>query len=138
MKTRRITPIISTNKQSLKPREVINLWSILGWCGKNDYSTRTIKAAINNTTFVVYAKNENQELIGLARVFSDQFLNTYIVDLLIHPDYQKLGIGKKLVQKIKEKFKHTVILLETFDRNRKFFRKCGFKEQKLLVFYNYE
>lgn len=135
----RFNPIISTSKHDVKPKEVQKLWISVGWCGKDEYySPQTVKAAINNTMLLVTARNENRELIGMARVFGDQFFTTYIAELIVHPDYQKCGIGKKLVQKVKEKYKHTTIMLETFERNRKFFRKCGFREQKLVVFYSYD
>jgi GNAT superfamily N-acetyltransferase len=136
MATKRFTPIISTRKQDLRPSELVKLWISVGWATKKDnYPAPTVKAAINNTSCVVTARNEDRDLIGIARLYGDGIYTMYIGELIIHPDYQGKGVGRKILDKVKEKYKHTEIALFTGDHNRKFYRKCGFKDEGYLVFF---
>lgn len=130
-------PLISTDKATVKPKELVRLWASVDWCKEGDYYPQTIKSTINKTTCVVSARNESRELIGVARVMSDDNTLTWLAELIVHPDYQSLGVGKRLVDVVKKKYAHTTILLETFLWNRKFFKKCGFVERDLIVFRNY-
>jgi GNAT superfamily N-acetyltransferase len=127
---------LSTDKSKVKPKELLKLWASVEWSGENDYSPQTVKAAIKNTTLLVSARNQYDELIGVARVMSDDIFITWIGELIVHPDYQSLGVGKRLLKAVRDYYDNTSIVLETFTWNRKFFKKCGFKESKMLVFYN--
>jgi len=132
----KFTPIISTDKEKVRPKELMKLWASVEWSGEDDYAPQTVKAAIRNTTLLISARNQYGELIGIARVMSDGYFSTWLAELIVHPDYQSLGVGKVLVKAVKDYYADTSIVLETFPWNRKFFKKCGFKESKMLVFYN--
>lgn len=43
---------------------------------------------------------DGQKMIGFARATSDWVYRATIWDVVIHPDYQKQGIGRKLVQTV--------------------------------------
>ena len=49
---------------------------------------------------------ESQELIGFARVLSDQVFKAFIFDVIVHPEFRAKGIGKLLMKTILE---HPVI-----------------------------
>ncbi len=132
----RYVPVISTDKNSVKPKELIKLWAAVEWCAEEDYAIQTVKAAIKNTTLLVSARNRQGELIGFARVLSDGHTITWLAELIVRPDYQSMGIGKRLVKVVKDYYDYTTLMLETFPWNRKFFKKCGFTERKLVVFVN--
>jgi GNAT superfamily N-acetyltransferase len=132
----KFTPVISTNKESVRPKELMQLWASVDWCEENDYAPQTVRAAIRNTTLLISARNQYGELIGMARVMSDGVFSTWLAELIVHPDYQSLGVGKRLVKAVRDYYDDTSIVLETFQWNRKFFKKCGFKESKMTVFYN--
>lgn len=42
----------------------------------------------------------NNRLIGFTRVLSDYFKYTYIYDVIIHPDYRGMDLGKKLINTV--------------------------------------
>lgn len=132
----RFIPIISTNKDSVRPKELLRLWASVEWSGENDYAPQTVKAAIQNTSLLVSARNENRDLIGMARVFSDGKFTSYLAELIVHPDYQGMGVGRTILEVVKDRCGHTNIVFETGENNRAFYKKCGFKEGKMLVFYN--
>ena len=134
----RFHPIISTNKDSVKPNELMTIWASVGWSsGPGEFAPQTVRAAIQNTTLLISARNEDGELIGIARVFSDGKFTSYLAELVVHPDYQGLGVGKKILNVLKDRLGHTTIVFETTENNRKFYKKCGFKEGDMLIFYNW-
>jgi len=77
----------------------------------------------------VFTAWDNEKLVGLINSISDNSLTAYIPYLLVNPDYQKQGIGKKLVNIViseYESYERIVFLTEkdTID----FYIKCGFLE----------
>ena len=56
-----------------------------------------------NADLILTARKDG-ELIGIARSISDHCYSTYLSDLAVHSDYQKLGIGKMLVKLTKAAF----------------------------------
>jgi N-acetylglutamate synthase-like GNAT family acetyltransferase len=49
-------------------------------------------------SFSYYGVLEDQNLIGFLNVISDGVSYALIVDVMVHPAYQRLGIGKQLLQ----------------------------------------
>jgi len=47
-----------------------------------------------------YTVRDNGILVGFARVNSDRGIHAHIVDVMIHPHYQRKGLGRKLVKKV--------------------------------------
>jgi len=126
---------ISSEKYAVLPKEAIDLWSKLGWGCKKDYQEESIKNALKNTSFIVSARNKNNDLVGLARVLSDGVINTTVADIVVDPEYQGKGVGTKMMEKIKEKYKNTGIYLEAFKENSFFFEECGYiKRNNMKVF----
>ena len=59
----------------------------------------------------------------------DGIITAYIHDLLVHPDYQNLGIGKELVERMKEKYKEYLrIVLVAYNEEIGFYEACGFEK----------
>lgn len=64
----------------------------------------------------------------------------HIEDIVVHPDYQGQGIGKKLIlhliQRCREKQGVYKILLDCDDKNVLFYQKCGFtkKENQMVIY----
>lgn len=67
------------------------------------------------------------KLVGIANAISDGHLVVYYPHLLLHPDYQRNGIGRKLVQEIQSEYIHCHQQMLTADINAvQFYKKCGF------------
>ncbi|GHO56792.1 GNAT family N-acetyltransferase [Ktedonobacter robiniae] len=45
---------------------------------------------------------DGERLVGFARVVSDHIFHAYIEDVMIHPTYQRRGIGQLLVSRLLE------------------------------------
>lgn len=86
-----------------------------------------LQKAISNSHRVVSAW-DGKKLIGLTNSISDGTLNVYFPYLLVKPEYQKRGIGKKLVETILEEYKdyaRKVLIAEGYAVD--FYKKFGFK-----------
>ncbi len=59
---------------------------------------------------------------------SDKIMTVYFNYLLVMPEYQGLGIGKKLVLEMTEKYKDCARkVLIAYNTKSKFYEKCGFE-----------
>ena len=63
-----------------------------------------------NADIMLTARFEGK-LVGVARSLSDFVYATYLSDLAVDEDYQKLGIGKKLIAETKKLVQGKIILL---------------------------
>lgn len=77
-------------------------------------------------TCVITAWHEGQ-LVGIARVLSDGVLFSYLCDLAVEPDVQRLGVGKALIHKVIEQCAGTDLVLRDSDLSSGFYERLGFK-----------
>lgn len=65
----------------------------------------------------------------MARSLTDFSYCCYLSDLAIHPDYQKHGIGKKLIDLTQEKIgEHCMLLLLSVPTAMEYYPKIGFEK----------
>ena len=69
-----------------------------------------IKSMFENANLIYFAY-KNRELIGLARCVTDFSYCCYLSDLAVKKDYQKQGIGKMLIEKVREHIGEKVALI---------------------------
>ena len=68
------------------------------------------------------------EIVGGVYAFSDGELDVSIHGLATHPDFQKRGIGRALMESMVAAFEpHMAVLLTTEPHNEDFYRKVGFR-----------
>jgi len=81
-----------------------------------------------NSSLVIAAWHE-EKLIGVARSLTDFSYCCYLSDLAIHPEYQKHGLGKKLIELTKEKIgKECMLLLLSVPSATEYYPKIGFEK----------
>lgn len=70
---------------------------------------------------------DRDHLVGLGNAISDGYLVVYFPHLLVHPDYQRRGIGSELVKRLMVKYQnfHQCMLVADA-RAVAFYKKCGF------------
>jgi len=124
---------ISSDKRLLRPAEVAALYIELGWGTARKYSTARMKRSLANCDIVVFARNDAGELVGIARALSDFAIETKILDMIIVPEYQRQGIGQKMMKEIEKLARGTNIYCETENKNFAFITKCGYKKRKGLT-----
>ena len=98
-----------------------------------------LKIAIANSNPVVTVW-DNERLIGFARATSDGVYRAGIWDVIIDPDYQGMGLGRKLVQTV---LSHPLVckterVYLTTTHQQSFYERIGFQrnETTTMVLYN--
>ena len=79
----------------------------------------------------VYSAWDGDDLIGMICVMDDGVMNAYVHYLLVDPAYQGQGIGRHLVEMVKEKYKDYLrIAVIGYDAELEFYAECGFVKSR--------
>lgn len=118
-------------KIELKEIKNIPFAKILALYKANNWSAadkpKALEQALQHASTLVSAWH-NEELVGLGTALSDGFLVVYYPHLIVHPNYHKKGVGKKIMDKMQEKyasFHQQVLIAEA--SSIPFYEKCGFE-----------
>lgn len=104
-----------------------------------DRTVADLAVAIDHSAPVITAW-DGDDLIGFARATSDGVYRATIWDVVIHPDYQGAGLGRKLVQTVLSHPKmcrvERVYLMTS--HQQKFYERIGFEtnETTTMVLHN--
>lgn len=122
-----MTLIENPNLDSLDWVQILNLYSAVNWTGRKK---ATLKSAFQKSSFVcIIIKNE--KVIGMGRTFDDGAYYGTVCDLIIHPKYQGLGYGTKILDNLKSKMKKfEFITLTAAPGKSGFYNKKGWTNQK--------
>jgi ribosomal protein S18 acetylase RimI-like enzyme len=80
-----------------------------------------------NASLVLTAWHEGH-IVGVARVLSDGVVYSYLCDLAVEPDVQRLGVGRRLIDEILTRCKGTELILRDSDISAGFYERIGFKK----------
>ena len=78
--------------------EAVALYDAVGWTAYTRDPDALVRA-IAQSHLVVTAR-DGERLVGLARTISDGVTICYLQDLLVHPDRQRAGIGRALLERV--------------------------------------
>jgi ribosomal protein S18 acetylase RimI-like enzyme len=107
------------------PKEIEDLRESVGW----DRSEGTYQEILNRHYTYYTVRNEDDQLIGYMSVLSDGISDAFLLDLVVHPQYQRKGLGKRIVKKAITDIKAAGIrcIQVTFNNDlESFYEKCGF------------
>ena len=79
-----------------------------------------------------YVYTENDEVKGFISILN----NEYIGALFVKKEYQRQGIGRKLINFVKEKEKYDKLILHVYEKNINailFYTELGFKNKKIQI-----
>lgn len=121
--------IVYCSNRYITSEDAKELFSSVGWLSAN-YPERLSKALQKAGTCLTAWKGE--ELVGLVEVLDDGELNAYIHYLLVKPSCQHEGIGKGLIERIKEKYKNYLHLVVISERKETipFYEKLNFSPEE--------
>src|SRR5206468_3811263 len=104
---------------------ILHLYRANGWSAAE--KPRQLEKALKSSHSLVSAW-DGSRLVGLGNAISDGHLVVYYSHLLVHPDYQGRGIGKRLMGVLMAKYEdfHQQILVAD-GRALEFYRKLGFR-----------
>jgi GNAT superfamily N-acetyltransferase len=104
-----------------------DLFLSVGW-DSGKYPDKLVFAMKNYGT--VFSAWDGDKLVGLIASMDDGVMTAYIHYLLVNPDYQHHGIGKRLIELTKENYRDflTVVLI-AYNMALPFYEICGFKKE---------
>lgn len=98
-------------------------------------SREAVDRGLTNSNFCCILR-DNQKLVGMGRIVGDGVFTFFIVDIIIHPDYQGLGLGKKIMNRIisfldENASENAYITLLAAEGKESFYKKFGFIERPI-------
>jgi GNAT superfamily N-acetyltransferase len=121
--------------------EIVNLYKAGGWW-KDFYDKSGIKYLIAGSfAFVVAVDINSNRAVGMGRLISDGVSDAYIQDLVVLPEYRKLGVGKNIVQALLDHCLSKNILwigLIAEPDQDGFYSNIGFKQMSKYIPMKYE
>lgn len=118
-------------KFSLRPVSAKELLEVFKSSGiRRPDNKKRLERMLKNSNLIISAR-ENGKLVGVARALTDFSWCCYISDIAIRKEYQKRGIGKRLVAEIRKVLgKNVMILLLAAPEAERFYPKIGFEKAK--------
>ena len=114
------------NIHDFKQSDLQELFLSVDW-SSGHYPEKLVIAMKNFET--VYTAWDKDKLVGLICAMDDGVMTAYIHYLLVNPDYQDMGIGKKLVEKMKDRYKDYLrIVIVAYNEKIGFYESCGFEK----------
>jgi len=106
--------------------EVINLYKANNWSAAS--KPQTLLKALRNSHSLVTARISG-ELVGIGNAISDSCLVVYYPHMLVHPKHQRKGIGKSMMNALKEKYTGFHQQMLTADSGAiEFYKDLGFEK----------
>ena len=104
---------------------IISLYKANGWSSA-DKPEALYKVLKNSHTLISAWSGE--KFVGLGNAISDGYLVVYYPHLLVLPEFQGRGIGKRIIELLKSKYNkfHQQILVAD-GQAIEFYTKCGFE-----------
>lgn len=109
--------------------EILGLYASVGWTAYTDDP-----AALRNgfaNSLLTLAAYEEAALAGLIRVVGDGHTIVFVQDILVHPQFQRRGIGSALLQAVLNRYagvRQIELLTDDTPETAAFYRSMGFRE----------
>jgi len=107
------------------------LFQTTGWNKRYNLTPKELENAIEKSWYST-SIYDSDKLLGFGRVISDGVHHAFIVDLIIHPDYQNQGFGSQLLNRLLNKCNESKIKdIQLFSAKEKsgFYEKFGFERR---------
>lgn len=118
-----------TYRKGLKPNidTIIEVYKSSG-INRPTKNKERISTMYSNSNLVITAWDDDK-LIGISRALTDFCYCCYLSDLAVKKNYQKIGIGKKLIELTKEAIgEQTTLILLSAPTAMDYYPKVGFQK----------
>lgn len=112
-----------------KEAEILGLYTSVGWTNYTDNPTMLRNAYINSLK--IYGAYVDGKLVGIIRAVGDGFSVLFIQDLLVHPDFQRNGIGTLLLKRMLKEYENVYqmhLITEDSEKTISFYKSLGFTD----------
>ena len=111
-----------------RPRldELVALYDSVGWTVYTA-DPGSLATAVENSTFIATARADGH-LVGLLRALSDDVSIVYVQDVLVHPEHQRRGVARRLLEDCLHRFAHVrqrVLLTDDEPHQHRLYRSVG-------------
>lgn len=88
-----------------------------------------IEGMLRHADAIVSARSESGLLVGVSRAISDFYYCTYLSDLAVDAEFQKLGIGKRLISETHQATgRSTQLILLAAPAATEYYARVGFTQ----------
>ena len=120
--------IIYKDTKDFNVQELRELFLSVEW-SSGHYPDKLVVAMKNSDS--VFTAWDGDKLVGLINVLDDGIMTAYVHYMLVNPEYQGHGIGKRLICFVKEKYAdYLKICLTSYSKSIGFYENCGFTASK--------
>ncbi|MCX7704434.1 MAG: GNAT family N-acetyltransferase [Planctomycetota bacterium] len=118
------------NKIPLK--ELRRLYAAVRWL--HFTRPKLLRTVYDRSDYVVSAW-DGKKLVGVARAISDGVFNAYLPDVLVDPQYRRIGIARELVRRILKHYDglYNITVVAEDEGGRAFFYNCGFTQMRVAL-----
>lgn len=113
--------------KNLQLNEIVNLYRSVGW---TNYLKRVdILQQAYADSLCVLGAYDSDLLVGVIRTVGDGQTIVFVQDIIVLPEYQRKGIGTKLLKAVMDKYKDVYqmeLLTDNTDKTKAFYRSVGF------------
>ena len=88
-------------KETISTEEFCRLLELVGF---QKLTKEQAKTVLSNTSFLVNAVCEGKS-VGVVRVLTDMLTDAYITDVIVSPEFQGRGLGRKLLDQVVSRLK---------------------------------
>ena len=116
--------IVYSYRRDLTIEQILPVYQSNNWSSAQ--KPQTLQQALLNSHSLVTAW-DNKRIVGIGNAISDGFLVVYYPHLLVHIDYQRQGIGRKIMNLLQQQYTefHQQILVADAQAIA-FYQRCGF------------
>ena len=116
--------ITFSQRRDIAIEQIIPIYEANAWSSARQ--PQTLHQALLNSHSLVSAW-DGERLVGIGNAISDGFLVVYYPHLLVHPEYQGQGIGKKMMVYLKTRYEGLHMHMLVADGEAiSFYKKCEF------------
>ena len=109
--------------------EILDLYASVGWTAYTD-DPAALRSGFANSLLTL-AAYEEAALAGLIRVVGDGHTVVFVQDILVHPQFQRRGIGSALLQAVLDRYanvRQIELVTDDTPKTTAFYRSMGFQE----------
>lgn len=120
--------ITYTTQGKLDMKAVLALYEAVEWSNYTEQAGM-LEQALKNSLQVIAAFDE-EKLVGLIRAVGDGYSIVFVQDILVLPDYQRMGIGRQLMERLLAIYPNIYqlhLLTGKEDKTKAFYESLGFR-----------
>lgn len=107
--------------------EIFNLYKSVGWCSYINQPKMLVHAFEHSLK--ILGAYDNEMLVGIIRAVGDGYSILFIQDIIVLPEYQRNGIGTKLLKSmlcLYPEVYQTELITDSTEKTIAFYKSCGF------------